>query len=132
MQPGPNILVDTDRLIGTPDETAAEEGEEQHHAVVPLQARAGHVQFVEEPVEVEEGGGELVEDEGWAVEVDEGSLENRASISKVVTRGQPIKRIHLPSSPTSSHVSRSLSTPDATPHHSQTEKAGGSNSQTQS
>jgi len=32
------------------------------------------VQLVEEPVEVEEGGGELVEDEGGAVEVDEGSL----------------------------------------------------------
>ena len=32
------------------------------------------MQFVEEPVEVEEGGGELVEDEGWAVEVDKRSL----------------------------------------------------------
>jgi len=33
------------------------------------------VQLVEEPVEVEEGGGELVEDEGGAVEVDEWSLD---------------------------------------------------------
>ena len=33
------------------------------------------MEFVEEPVEVEEGGGELIEDEGWAIEVDEWTLE---------------------------------------------------------
>ena len=32
------------------------------------------MQLVEEPVEVEEGGRKLVEDEGGAVEVDKGSL----------------------------------------------------------
>ena len=32
------------------------------------------MEFIEEPVDVEEGGGELVEDEGEAVEVAEGSL----------------------------------------------------------
>lgn len=39
------------------------------------------MQLVEEPVEVEEGGRELVEDEGGAVEVDKGSLEALTYIS---------------------------------------------------
>ena len=39
------------------------------------------MQLVEEPVEVEEGGRELVEDEGGAVEVDKGPLESLAQIS---------------------------------------------------
>lgn len=33
------------------------------------------MEFIEEPVDVEEGGGELVEDEGEAVVVAEGALE---------------------------------------------------------
>ena len=33
------------------------------------------MQFIEEPVDVEEGGGELVEDEGETVVVAEGALE---------------------------------------------------------
>lgn len=32
------------------------------------------MQFVEEPVDVEERGGEFVEDEGWAVEIEKGAL----------------------------------------------------------
>ena len=39
------------------------------------------MQLVEEPVEVEEGGRELVEDEGGAVEVDKGSLYSLTYIS---------------------------------------------------
>lgn len=46
------------------------------------------MQLVEEPVEVEEGGGELVEDEGGAVEVDEGSLE-RTSASPCILPKAP-------------------------------------------
>ncbi len=75
MHGGPDVGVHADGLVAAPDEAAAEEGGEQQEAVVPLRAGAGHVQLVEEPVEVEEGGGELVEDEGGAVEVDEWSLD---------------------------------------------------------
>lgn len=52
MQRGPDVLVDADGLVGAPEEAAAEEAAEEEHAVVPLGARAGHVEFVEEPVEV--------------------------------------------------------------------------------
>lgn len=74
MQRGPDVLGDADALIGAPEEATAEEGGEEEETVVPLRAGASHVEFVEEPVEVEKGGGELVEDEGWAVEVYEGPL----------------------------------------------------------
>ena len=74
MQCGPDVLVYADGLVGAPEEAAAEEAAEEQDPVVPLGPGAGHVQLVEEPVEVEEGGGELVEDERWAVEVDEGAL----------------------------------------------------------
>jgi len=74
VQRRPDVLVDADALVGAPEEAAAEEAGEEEDAVVPLGAGAGHVEFVEEPVEVQEGGGEFVEDEGWAVEVDEGAL----------------------------------------------------------
>lgn len=37
--------------------------------------------FIQEPVDVEEGGGELVEDEGEAVVVAEGALEMYPNIS---------------------------------------------------
>ena len=70
----PDVLVDADGLVGSPEETAAEEGDEEEDAVVPLGEGAGHAEFVEEPVEIEEGGGEFVEDERWAVEVYEGAL----------------------------------------------------------
>ena len=74
MQRGPDVLVHTDGLVGAPDEAAGEEHEEEDDPVVPLVFRAGEVDFVEEPVDVEEGGGEFVEDECWAVEIEEGSL----------------------------------------------------------
>lgn len=74
MQCRPNVLGDTDRLIGAPDQSTAEEAGEKEHTVVPLGPGAGHVKFIEEPVKIEEGRGELVEDEGRAVEVDERSL----------------------------------------------------------
>lgn len=74
MQRSPNILGDADRLIGAPEQATAEKAGEEEHAIVPLRSGAGHVKFIEEPVKVEEGGGELVEDEGGAVEVDERPL----------------------------------------------------------
>lgn len=74
VQSSPDILIDTDRLVGAPDETAAEERNEQDNAVVPLVFRAGEVQFVKKPVNVEKRGGKLVEDKSWAVEIDKRPL----------------------------------------------------------
>jgi hypothetical protein len=69
-----NILEDDDRVISTPQDAAAEEGGEKTQAVDELDSPAGEVEFIAEPVDVEEGGGELEEDEDWSVEVDEWAL----------------------------------------------------------
>ena len=74
MQCRPNVLVNADRLICAPEQAAAEKAGEEKHAIVPLRSGAGHVEFIEEPVKIEERGGELVEDECGAVKVDEWSL----------------------------------------------------------
>ena len=55
MQGCPDVLVHADGLVGSPEEAAAEEGDEEEDPVVPLGEGAGHAEFVEEPVEVEEG-----------------------------------------------------------------------------
>lgn len=84
VQSSPDILIGTDGLVCAPDETAAEEGDEQDDAVIPLIFRAGEVQFVKKPVNVEKGGGELVEDKSWAVESEKRSLsakDQRISIT---------------------------------------------------
>jgi hypothetical protein len=70
----PHVDVDDGRLVGTPDQAAEEEGDEQGDAVVQLGLGARHVELVEEPVDVEEGSGELVEDEDGGVEVEVGAL----------------------------------------------------------
>lgn len=70
----PHVSVDYYGLPGAPDKTAGEEGEKEGYAIVQLRAGTGHVELVEEPVDVEEGGGELVEDEDGGVEVEEGTL----------------------------------------------------------
>lgn len=72
----PDVSRDVVGLIGAPDQTAGEEDGEQDQAVVQLRSGAGHVQLVEEPVEVQKRGGQLVQDEGRAVIVDEWALEN--------------------------------------------------------
>lgn len=74
MQAGPYVLVDAYRLVRAPKEAAREEGPKQEDAVIPLRARARHVQFVEEPVHVEKGRRELVQDKGRAVEVNKRAL----------------------------------------------------------
>jgi len=61
-------------LVGAPNKAAGEEGEEEHDAIVELDFGASKVELVAKPMNIEEGGGELVEDEGRAVEVQEGSL----------------------------------------------------------
>lgn len=70
----PHVPVHHDGLPGAPDEAAGEEAEEQGHAVIPLSAAAGHVDFVEEPVDIEEWAGKLIEDEGRGEVVQEWSL----------------------------------------------------------
>lgn len=54
------------------------------------------MQLIEEPVEVEERGGELVEDEGRAVEVDERALfyHTHASVNSVSC--PPPRTMHYP------------------------------------
>ena len=76
---GPEVLVDAQGLVRAPEEAAAEEGGEQEDAVDELGHRAGHVEFVKEPVEVEERRRELVEDEGDGVEVDKWPLREGGS-----------------------------------------------------
>lgn len=63
-------------MVGSPDQTAGEEGEEEEHAVVPLDGRACEVEFVAEPMDVEEGGGEFVEEESGGVVIEEGALND--------------------------------------------------------
>ena len=63
-----------ERRVRSPDEATAEEGGEEEDAVGELEVGAGPVELVEEPVDVEERGGKFVEDKGWSVKVDEGSL----------------------------------------------------------
>ena len=70
----PHVLVDANGLVGSPEETAAEKRDEEQDAIVPLRKRAGHTELVEEPVEIEEGGREFVQDECWAVEIYKGPL----------------------------------------------------------
>jgi len=46
-----------DVLVWTPNESRAEEGQHEDDTVDELGSGAGHLEFVEEPVEVEEGRG---------------------------------------------------------------------------
>lgn len=95
MQCRPDVLGDADRLIGAPEQATAEKAGEEEHAVIPLRAGAGHVELIEEPVEIEERGGKLVEDEGRAVEVDERSLTSPA-ISHTPLPASQGQSPHLP------------------------------------
>lgn len=72
---GPEILVNPEGLPCAPEQPAAKKGEEKGNAIVELATRAGHVQLIEEPVEVEGNGRQLVQDEGRGIIVDEWSLE---------------------------------------------------------
>ena len=66
---------DTGGVVDAPEEAGGEEGGDEEDAVVELEGGAGEAELVEEPVDVEEGGGELVEDEGRGVEVEDRPLE---------------------------------------------------------
>ena len=56
-------------LIGSPDKTTSAEGGDERDAVDELCRGAGFAEFVQPPVDVQEGGGEFVEDEVEAVVV---------------------------------------------------------------
>ena len=79
----PDVAEDLDGLVGAPEEAAGHECQEQEDAVDELQGGAGEVELIAEPVDVEEGGGELVEDEGWGVEVHEGALRCVSSFIRI-------------------------------------------------
>ena len=54
-------------LIGPPDKTTRAKGSDERDTVDELCRGAGFAEFVQPPVDVEEGGGEFVEDEVEAV-----------------------------------------------------------------
>lgn len=69
-----HIAEDPDGRVDAPDETAAEEGAHEKRAVDGLIDATRQVQFVAEPVDVEERTAELVKQEDWGREVDEWTL----------------------------------------------------------
>jgi len=50
----PHVLVDHVRLVGSPDQTAAEKGGEQGDAIVELNLAARHVELIAKPVDIKE------------------------------------------------------------------------------
>ena len=77
----PDVLVHAERVVGAPDQAAAEEDRQKQHAVIPLELAAGHVELVAEPMDVEERGGKLVENEDRAIVVAEGSLHKSVQLA---------------------------------------------------
>jgi hypothetical protein len=70
-----HVIKHSEGGVCAPDKTTAEEGGEEENAVGELEVGTGLVELVEEPMDVEERGGEFIEDERWTVEVDERSLQ---------------------------------------------------------
>lgn len=60
---GPDVLVHTHALVGAPEQAAGGEGGDEGDAVDELGGGARHAELIHEPVDVEEGGRELVQDE---------------------------------------------------------------------
>ena len=88
----PDVLIDAEGGVGSPDETAAGEGGDKEHAIVPLEFGAGELELVEEPVDVEEGRGELIEDEYGAVVVEIWSLKAEVHVSKRIIGSRGVVR----------------------------------------
>ena len=86
----PHVLVNAEGLVSTPAETAGEESGEEADTVDELALGAGEVQFVKEPVEVQEWRGELVKDESRGVVVNEWALETAISIWAFVSEASRI------------------------------------------
>jgi hypothetical protein len=79
MQGGPHIRVDADRLVVPPYNSTAKEGCEEGDTIVQLHARAGHVELVEKPVDIQERGGNLVKYEVQAIIVCEWTLYHKSA-----------------------------------------------------
>ena len=71
----PHVGEDDHGHVAAPYEAAAEEGGDETDAVDELRERAGHAELVEEPVEVEKGRGEFVQEDAGAVVVYKRSLQ---------------------------------------------------------
>lgn len=69
-----DILEDQDAAVVAPDETAAEESRGKESTIDSLVDRAGEVELVAEPVNVQEGAGKLVQEEHRCVVVEEWTL----------------------------------------------------------
>ena len=70
----PNVLIHPHALPRAPDQATGSERRDERDAVDELGGGSGHVELVQEPVDVEKGRRELVEDEIQAVVVAEGPL----------------------------------------------------------
>ena len=74
-----HVAEDPDGAVDAPDQAAAEECDDEEDAVDGLVDGAGEFELVAEPVDVEEGAAQLVEEEDGGGEVDEGALYPSAS-----------------------------------------------------
>lgn len=72
----PHVLVHSEGLVVSPDQSTAAKGCNQSDAVVPLELTACPAQFVEEPVDVDKGGRQFVENEVKTVVVEERALSS--------------------------------------------------------
>ncbi len=81
MQGCPHVRIDADRLVISPQNSAAKEGCEKGYAIVQLYARAGHVELVEKPVDIQERGGYLVKNEVQTIIVCEWTLHIKSAKS---------------------------------------------------
>ena len=73
MQGSPNIRNNAGGLVGAVNEAAGEEGNNQGDAIIKLERRACEAELVAKPVDVEEGRGQLPEDEDAAIVIEEGA-----------------------------------------------------------
>ena len=71
----PYIPIHAYRLVGAPNQAAATKAQQEQNAVDKLSRGSGHAGLVEEPVDIQEGCRELVEDQIHAVVIHERPLE---------------------------------------------------------
>lgn len=70
----PYVAEYSSRLQCSKDQATGEKGDDEKDAVHELRARASHIQFIEEPVNVNKGRRKLPQHEVAAVEVDKRTL----------------------------------------------------------
>ena len=63
MEGSPHIQINADRLVIPPQNSTCKEGCEEGYAIIQLHTRPSHVEFIEKPVDIQERGRDLVEDE---------------------------------------------------------------------